>query len=33
MHWAAVASRRVVKLFDLLDGAPDYIVPAPEATS
>lgn len=33
MHWATVASRRVVKLFDLLESAPDYIVPAPEATS
>lgn len=33
MHWNPAASRRVVKLFDLLEGAPDYIVPAPEATS
>jgi hypothetical protein len=29
-HWNPAASRRVVKLFDLLEGAPDYLVPAPD---
>lgn len=33
MHWLPQASRRVTKLFDLLESAADYIVPAPEATS
>jgi hypothetical protein len=30
MHWNPAASRKVVKLLDLLDAAPDYIVPAPD---
>jgi hypothetical protein len=33
MQWLPIASRRVTKLFDLLEGAPDYIVPAPDAAS
>lgn len=30
MAWLASASRKVVKLLDLLDGAPEYLVPAPD---
>jgi hypothetical protein len=31
--WNVAISRKVVKLFDLLDQAPDYIVPAPDPAS